>query len=263
MALAGGRGQSGLVLCATNGDQGGRPGEMDVDHSLDPRDSARGTRLRLRGPGCQPSRSSWATATRGMEGWGAPDGSLSARRRGGGRRAGRRRHPALRPAVIVTFDPGGVYGHPDHVACSTIATAAYFRRAARNRAGRIALYHQALPRSGISGACGKQWRRSAAAPVTRAAVRGRPPPARGTSRGWPGRTRRSPRRRRSAPALDRKVAALACHDSQMRGRGWDDPEGSEASWSGCSAGRRSCGWIRRPAGRAGRTGSRRSNGPRR
>jgi LmbE family N-acetylglucosaminyl deacetylase len=26
------------------------------------------------------------------------------------------------------------------------------------------------------------------------------------------------------PVLDRKVAALACHDSQMRGRQWDDPE---------------------------------------
>ena len=24
--------------------------------------------------------------------------------------------------------------------------------------------------------------------------------------------------------LERKVAALACHDSQMRGRQWDDPE---------------------------------------
>ncbi len=24
--------------------------------------------------------------------------------------------------------------------------------------------------------------------------------------------------------LDRKLAALACHDSQMRGRRWDDPE---------------------------------------
>jgi LmbE family N-acetylglucosaminyl deacetylase len=27
-----------------------------------------------------------------------------------------------------------------------------------------------------------------------------------------------------APVLERKIAALACHDSQMRGRRWDDPE---------------------------------------
>jgi LmbE family N-acetylglucosaminyl deacetylase len=27
-----------------------------------------------------------------------------------------------------------------------------------------------------------------------------------------------------APVLERKLAALACHDSQMRGRQWDDPD---------------------------------------
>ena len=29
------------------------------------------------------------------------------------------------------------------------------------------------------------------------------------------------------PVLERKAAALACHDSQMRGRRWDDPEARE------------------------------------
>ncbi len=36
MALAASAGNPVWVLCATNGDQGGRPGVMDVDHSLDP-----------------------------------------------------------------------------------------------------------------------------------------------------------------------------------------------------------------------------------
>ena len=31
--------------------------------------------------------------------------------------------------------------------------------------------------------------------------------------------------------IERKVAALACHDSQMRGRRWDDPEVREPRWS--------------------------------
>lgn len=31
----------------------------------------------------------------------------------------------LRPAVVVTFEPGGVYGHPDHKKISRCATAAY------------------------------------------------------------------------------------------------------------------------------------------
>ena len=29
---------------------------------------------------------------------------------------------------------------------------------------------------------------------------------------------------RIVPVVERKLAALACHDSQMRGRRWDDPE---------------------------------------
>ncbi len=36
----------------------------------------------------------------------------------------------LRPATVLTFDPGGIYGHPDHVAISAHATAAYWQVAA-------------------------------------------------------------------------------------------------------------------------------------
>ncbi|MBA3739275.1 MAG: PIG-L family deacetylase, partial [Actinobacteria bacterium] len=36
----------------------------------------------------------------------------------------------LRPDVVVTFEPGGVYGHPDHIKVSRCATLAYDRRPA-------------------------------------------------------------------------------------------------------------------------------------
>lgn len=42
----------------------------------------------------------------------------------------------LRPHVVVTFDPFGAYGHPDHIAISQLATAATVEAAARGDAGR-------------------------------------------------------------------------------------------------------------------------------
>ena len=55
----------------------------------------------------------------------------------------------LRPATVVTFDPGGIYGHPDHVTISARATEA-FRRAAAEPGGPTTLYHQALSRSDLA-----------------------------------------------------------------------------------------------------------------
>ena len=52
----------------------------------------------------------------------------------------------LRPAVVVTFDPGGIYGHPDHVRVSDVATEA-FHRAHAEPGGPVSLYHHGLPRS--------------------------------------------------------------------------------------------------------------------
>jgi mycothiol S-conjugate amidase len=221
MALAAAAGNPVWVLCATNGDQGGRPGEVGVDHSLDPE-------IRRNELACACSELGAAEPIflgyrdSGMAGWGAPEGSLS-------------RAPEaevverildvirrLRPAVIVTFDPGGVYGHPDHTACSTVATAAY-RRAAAEPGGPVALYHQAMPRSAVAAM------QSAMAEEQRGAGNDAPP------------TEDDLRQQEAfiklarpdeeittiipiGPVLERKVAALACHDSQMRGRRWDDPE---------------------------------------
>jgi LmbE family N-acetylglucosaminyl deacetylase len=221
MALAAAAGNSVWVLCATNGDQGGRPGEVDVDHSLDPEIRRQELACACRELGVsEPIFLGYRDS--GMEGWGAPEGSLS-------------RAPQdevvdriltvirrLRPAVIVTFDPGGVYGHPDHTACSDTATAAY-RRAAAEPGGPVALYHQALPRSFVAGM-------QAAMAEERRRAGGDSPPTEDDLR------QQEAMQKLARPdeeittiisissVLERKVAALACHDSQMRGRQWDDPE---------------------------------------
>ena len=220
MALAAAAGNPVSVLCVTDGGQGGRPGEMGVDHSLDPEIRRRELACACAALGIsEPIFLGYRDS--GMEGWGAPEGSLS------------RADPAevvenmlrvirrLRPAVIVTFDPGGVYGHPDHVSCSATATAA-FRKAAAEPGGPVALYHQALPRSAVD-----------AMQAAQAAERERS--------GDTGQPTEDDRRQQEAfvrlarpdeevttvvqigAVLERKLAALACHDSQMRGRDWQDP----------------------------------------
>lgn len=221
MALAAAAGNPVWVACLTNGDQGGRPGEMNVDHSLDPE-------IRLEELRCACSEMGihepifLGYRDSGMEGWGAPEGSLALAdpeevverlveliRR-------------LRPAVIVTFDPGGIYGHPDHVTCSARATEAY-RRASAEPGGPIALYHQVMPRSRVAAmraAMEEERRRSGDTT----------PPSEDDRR------QQEAFERLARPddeittvvaigeVLERKIAALACHDSQMRGRRWDDPE---------------------------------------
>ena len=221
MALAAAAGNKVWVLCATNGDQGGRPGEVGVDHSLDPE-------IRRAELACACSELGIAEPIflgyrdSGMEGWGAPEGSLS-------------RAPTdevverilsvirrLRPAVIVTFDPGGVYGHPDHTTCSATATAAYLRAAAEP-GGPTALYHQALPRSYVAGM------RAAMEAERRLSGDDKPPTEDDLRQQEAFEKLARPDDEITtvvpiASVLERKVAALACHDSQMRGRRWDDPE---------------------------------------
>lgn len=51
----------------------------------------------------------------------------------------------LRPTVVVTFEPAGIYGHPDHVAMSRHVTAAVDALAPDERPAR--LFYVALPRS--------------------------------------------------------------------------------------------------------------------
>ena len=221
MALAAAAGNPVWVLCATNGDQGGRPGEVGVDHSLDPEIRREELACACRELGvAEPIFLGYRDS--GMEGWGAPEGALS-------------RAPQdevveriltvirqLRPAVIVTFDPGGVYGHPDHTACSATATAAY-RQAAAEPGGPVALYHQALPRSVVAGmqAMQEQERRRSGdeAPPTEDDLRQQEAFVK-LARPDEEITTVVP----ILPVVERKIAALACHDSQMRGRRWDDPE---------------------------------------
>jgi N-acetyl-1-D-myo-inositol-2-amino-2-deoxy-alpha-D-glucopyranoside deacetylase len=219
MALAAAAGNPVWVLCATNGDQGGRPGEVGVDHSLDPEIRCEELRCACREIGAaEPIFLGYRDS--GMEGWGAAEGSLSQapvdevadRMLAVIRR--------LRPSVIVTFDPGGVYGHPDHVACSATATEAY-RRAAAEPGGPVALYHQALPRSWVTGmkaAMEEERRRSGdTTPPTADDLRQQEAFMRLARPDEEITTIVS-----IGPVLDRKLAALACHDSQMRGQRWDD-----------------------------------------
>jgi LmbE family N-acetylglucosaminyl deacetylase len=221
MALAAAAGNPVWVLCVTNGDQGGRPGETGVDHSLDPEIRREELRCACRELGIsEPIFLGYRDS--GMEGWGAPEGSLSLaepdevveRMLGVIRR--------LRPAVIVTFDPGGAYGHPDHVACSATATAAY-RRAAAEAGGPVALYHQALPLSRIAAMRAAMEEERLRSGETAA-------PSEDDRRQQEAFERLArPDEEittvvRIGPVLERKIAALACHDSQMRGRRWDDPE---------------------------------------
>ncbi len=221
MALAAAAGNPVWVLCATNGDQGGRPGEMGVDHSLDPEIRREELACACRELGiAEPIFLGYRDS--GMEGWGAPEGALS-------------RAPQeevverilavirrLRPAVIVTFDPGGVYGHPDHTACSATATAAYMR-ATREPGGPVALYHQALPRSVVAGM-------QAAMEAERRRSGDEAPPSEDDLRQAEAfqKLARPDEEITTvvsiAPVVERKIAALSCHDSQMRGRRWDDPE---------------------------------------
>ena len=221
MALAAAAGNPVWVLCATNGDQGGKPGEVGVDHSLDPEIRRAELACACKELGvAEPIFLGYRDS--GMEGWGAPEGSLS-------------RAPKdevveriltvirkLRPAVIVTFDPGGVYGHPDHTACSDTASAAYLRAAAEP-GGPVALYHQVMPRSVVMGMQAMQEaerRRSGDdKPPTEDDVRQQEAFIK-LARPDEEITTVVP----ILPVVERKIAALACHDSQMRGRRWDDPE---------------------------------------
>ena len=221
MALAVAAGNPVWVLCATNGDQGGRPGEVGVDHSIDPEVRRQELACACHELGvAEPIFLGYRDS--GMEGWGAPEGSLS-------------RAPEeevverilavirrLRPAVVVTFDPAGVYGHPDHTKCSATASAAY-RRAAAELGGPVALYHQALPRSFVA-------RMRAAQEEERRRSGDTTPPSDDDLRqgeALVALARPDEEITTIVPILsvvERKVAALACHDSQMRGRRWDDPE---------------------------------------
>jgi LmbE family N-acetylglucosaminyl deacetylase len=219
IARAAAAGNPAWVVCLTNGDQGGRPGEVGVDHAIDPQIRMDELRCACQEMGtAEPIFLGYRDS--GMEGWGAPEGSLARAEPGEVEERLVEIIRRVRPATVVTFDPGGVYGHPDHVTCSARATEAY-RRTAGKPGGPIALYHQAMSRSAVQAmqaAMAAEQARSGAEPTE------------DDLRQQEAFTRLARPDEEITlvlditPVLERKVAALACHDSQMRGRRWDDPE---------------------------------------
>ena len=213
MALAAAAGIPSWIVCATDGDQGGEEGARELDPEL-----RRGElRCAMAALGvAEPIFLGYGDS--GMEGWARPAGCLAL--------ADEEEVVArlvavirdLRPATIITFDPGGIYGHPDHVTISARATEA-FRRSAAGPGGPTALYHQALARSDLAG-----WGEMEAAWAT---LRGEQP----GDRKEPTADDLLQQRRFVELArpdedvsthvdvrsvLDRKLAAFACHASQVR-----------------------------------------------
>jgi LmbE family N-acetylglucosaminyl deacetylase len=213
MALAAAAGIPTWIICATDGDLGGVEGARELDPEL-----RRGElRCAMAALGvAEPVFLGYGDS--GMEGWAKPVGCLAL--------ADEEEVVGdlvtvirtLRPATIVTFDPGGIYGHPDHVTISARATEA-FRRAALEPGGPSTLYHQALSRSDLAGwaEMQAQW----------AALRGEEPaePKVPTADDLLQQQRFGELARPDEdftthvdvrPVLDRKMAAFACHASQIR-----------------------------------------------
>lgn len=224
LALAAESGVPVWLICATNGDQGGRPGEDVADHSMDGEIRMDELREACRALGINPPiflgyRDS------GMEGWGAPPGSLAVADPAEAVERIAAEIRRLRPATIVTFDPGGIYGHPDHVTISARATDAY-RRAAGEPGGPRALYHQAVPRSSVTRLLELMAQRSPGADGA---------PAREPSED--DRRQAEAFVRFSRPdeeittivdvrsVIDRKTAALQAHASQTQGRDFGEDGG--------------------------------------
>lgn len=51
----------------------------------------------------------------------------------------------VRPQVMLTFDPHGIYGHPDHVAIHRAATAAFFSSGNRVQPAPLRLFYSSMP----------------------------------------------------------------------------------------------------------------------
>jgi LmbE family N-acetylglucosaminyl deacetylase len=232
LALAAASGVPTWLVCATDGDLGGVEGARELDPEL-----RRGElRCAMTALGmAEPLFLGYGDS--GMEGWAKPQGCLALA-------------PAdevverlvaiirdLRPATILTFDPGGIYGHPDHVAISAHATAA-FRRAAAEPGGPTTLYHQALSRSDLA-----RWGEMEA---QLAALRGEE----AADALQPTEDDLLQRRRfvelarpdedvttevDVRPVLDRKIAAFACHASQVRDRWTGVPRDVLEAWLGREA----------------------------
>jgi LmbE family N-acetylglucosaminyl deacetylase len=213
MALAAAAGVPTWIVCATDGDLGGEDGARELDPEL-----RRGElRCAMRAFGvAEPIFLGYGDS--GMEGWVKPEGCLALADADEVVERLVAIVRELRPATIVTFDPGGIYGHPDHVAISAHATEA-FRRAAAEPGGPTALYHQAISRGDLAqwGEMQAQW----------AALSGDDgaEPKEPTADDLLQQQRFVELARPDdditteidvRPVLDRKLAAFACHASQVR-----------------------------------------------
>jgi LmbE family N-acetylglucosaminyl deacetylase len=212
MALAAGAGIPVHLVCATDGDLGGREGAREM-----PRDVRREELRRAMaaiGVG-EPTFLGYRDS--GMENWPRPAECFAT--------ANPEEVVArlvaivrqVRPATVLTFDPGGIYGHPDHVAISASASEAY-RRTTGEAGGPTALYHVALPRSAIEE-MGRLREVGAGS--------GAPPPPTEDDLLQQRRMRELARpddafttRVDVRSVLDRKLAALAAHESQVRDSPW-------------------------------------------
>jgi LmbE family N-acetylglucosaminyl deacetylase len=213
MALAATADVPTWIVCATDGDQGGVEGARELDPEL-----RRGElRCAMRALGvADPIFLGYGDS--GMEGWAKPAGCLALADE---EEVIERLVSVIRdvrPATVVTFDPGGIYGHPDHVAISARASEA-FRRAAAEPGGPTTLYHQALARSDLAqwGEMEAQW----------AALRGEEQsvPKEATADDLLQQQRFVELARPDdevtthvdvRTVLDRKLAAFGCHVSQVR-----------------------------------------------
>jgi LmbE family N-acetylglucosaminyl deacetylase len=215
LALAAARGVPTHLVCATDGDLGGEAGARELDRDLR-RAELREAMAALGVP--EPIFLGYRDS--GMENWPRPAECFATA--DAEEVVGRLEAilAELRPAVVLTFDPGGIYGHPDHVTASVRATEAY-RRASRRPGGPGVLYHQAIPRSGLAGMGRIQ--------EAFAAMRGggaAPPPSEDDLL----QQRRFEELARPdeevttivdvRSVLDLKLAALAAHASQMRDGSW-------------------------------------------
>jgi LmbE family N-acetylglucosaminyl deacetylase len=216
MTMAAQAGHPVWSICATNGDEGGLPDEHG-DHAMDPEIRIRELQCACEALGINPPiflgyRDS------GMENWTPKAGAfvLADRDEIVGRLVQEIRR--LRPSVIVTFDPTGGYGHPDHRRISDVATAAFEALQGEPDAP-TTLYHSAIPRSDAERMVA-EWSAGDGQP-------GREP----TEDDLLQRNRFLELARPDAeittrvdvgPVMDRKRAAFGCHASQMRSEDWDD-----------------------------------------
>jgi LmbE family N-acetylglucosaminyl deacetylase len=218
MALAAEHGARVRVVCATNGDEGGEG--ADGDHAMDPEIRLSELRAACAALGIEaPVFLGYRDS--GMAGWGPKPGSLvlADPEEVIGRLVAEIRR--FSPSVVVTFDPGGIYGHPDHVAISSLASTA-FRVAAAQAGGPLALYHHAIQRSFLPemGRLMAETARLSGAPAREPTADDLAQQRKFGELARPDEDFTTHVDVRSV--VGRKVAALAAHASQTRGMGVND-----------------------------------------